>query len=122
MSNAAQALIGELEHEQIDGLIAAAGVGGAREIIEAFCRSTRELIDALRAQISDNALDLGARTGHAIKGSAANVGALGLARAAATLEEACRRGDAGGAGAALAQVSTEFDAAQRAFEDHFNRA
>ena len=82
-----------IETEQLDGLLAAAGREGLREILNAFWRSTDDLLSALNGQIADGDFTEAARTAHAIKGSASNVGAQFLAETAKALEAACRDED-----------------------------
>lgn len=83
-----------LDREQIDSLVSAAGVEGAREIVAAFSRSTDDLLAQLKDELARGDLDGASRTAHALKGSALNVGALALSSAARTVEEACRSCDA----------------------------
>ncbi|MEM6414168.1 MAG: Hpt domain-containing protein [Pseudomonadota bacterium] len=85
-----------IETEQLDGLLAAAGEDGLREILDAFWRSTDELLAALNNQISESDFDEAARTAHAIKGSASNVGAQLLAATAKAVEAACEAKDQNG--------------------------
>ena len=106
-----------LDCEQIDGLVAAAGVEGAREILSAFWRSTDTLFRALQEQLSGGDLAEAARTAHALKGSSLNVGALRLSAAARAIEECCKRQDPasalqrlGGAEAGYAETVAAFDA------------
>lgn len=112
----------KIDLEQIDGLISAAGVDGAREILNAYWRSTGELIDALAAQIQDQAFDLAANTAHAIKGASANVGAAGVADAAGRLEQACKTGDEGLAPQLLGLTRDELNDAQSVLEAHLKKA
>ena len=67
-----------IELKQIDSLITAAGVDGTRAILDAFQRSTADLLTMLAHGIQDGALEDAYRTAHAVKGSAANVGATML--------------------------------------------
>ena len=111
-----------LQVEQIDGLVAAAGVDGTRAILDAFWRSTTDLVDTLATQVRQNTLDLASQTAHAVKGSAANVGAQRLANTTATFEEACRRGDQDAVEAALEAVTADFAAVREHFEEHLSKA
>lgn len=108
--------------EQVDGLVAAAGVEGAKEILDAFHRSTADLLEALGSQLSDAEMDAALATAHAVKGSAANVGAKRLAETAARIEEACRDMDADSAGGSLQDARHDFEAFQICFSDHLARA
>ena len=80
-----------IDFEQIDSLVAAAGVDGTREIMSAFIRSSEELLDVIDSQLSDGT-DLGeiSKTAHALKGSSANVGARQLAQSAYNIEIHCK--------------------------------
>lgn len=79
-----------MQLEQVDGLVAAAGVEGALAILGAFERSTTDLLSVMETDLQQGALSEASRTAHAIKGSAANVGAEALADAACAIEIACR--------------------------------
>jgi len=114
--------VAHLQVEQIDSLVAAAGVDGAREILDAFWRSTTDLIEILSAQVRQNALDLAAQTAHAVKGSAANVGAQRLKKTAAQFEAACKRGDHDALENALDAVREDFETVRAHFEDHLSKA
>lgn len=75
-----------IESEQIDGLLDIAGVGGVREILDAFWRSTDQLSADLERFVAGGESVEAARVAHALKGSAANVGANRLAEAARVVE------------------------------------
>jgi len=107
-----------IELGQIDSLISAAGVDGTRSILEAFQRSTTDLLKLLSDGVEDGALEDAYRTAHAVKGSAANVGAQLLAETAAAIEKACRSGDAASAAAKLADAQSHFDLFCVHFEAH----
>lgn len=81
-----------IEREQLEGLIAAAGPDATGQIIAAFVRSTESLLSDLRQQAADGDFRAARCTAHAIKGSAANMGAVELARAAGGLEANCKAG------------------------------
>lgn len=105
-----------IDREQIAGLLAAAGTSGAREIISAFWKSTDGLLETLKLQLAAGRLDEAARTAHALKGSALNVGALRISSAARGVEEACRAVDVcaakrkvGDAEAAYQETAREMD-------------
>lgn len=115
----------EAEHlqlDQINSLITAAGVDGTREIMDAFWRSTTDLLAALTTQLNDNAYDLAAGTAHAIKGSAANVGAMRLAQTASLVEDACKSGAGDDAGRLLTSAHADFEAVRSHFDDHLANA
>ncbi len=103
---------------QIDSLITAAGVDGTRAILEAFQRSTTDLLGLMKEGVSSGALEEASRTAHAIKGSAANVGAQMLADTASAIEKACRAGEADNAIAMLDEAHSHFDKFCVHFEAH----
>lgn len=107
-----------IQLDQIESLIAAAGVDGTRSIMEAFQRSTVELLGVLSAGVTNGSFDDAYRTAHAVKGSAANVGAQLLADTAAAIEKACRAGDAATAAERLADAQSHFDMFCVHFEAH----
>ena len=107
-----------LELGQIDGLIAAAGADGAREIVAAFHRSTLDLIEQISSHLQQGALDLAASAAHAVKGSAANVGAVRVAEAAAQLEVICREQNHDATGEALDTIRGRFEAANIYLSEH----
>lgn len=79
-----------LNEEQLHGLIKVAGKNGTREILDAFWTSTSNLIDLMRVHVENNDVEGAATTAHAIKGSAANVGAHSLHEKAQLFETFCR--------------------------------
>ena len=111
-----------LDREQIDGLIAAAGVDGAREILATFWRSTESLMAALKAQLIEGDLEEAARTAHALKGSALNVGAMRLSCSARSVEDACRSADTSGALKRLDGAEAQCGGAAAAFDAVFSTA
>lgn len=110
-----------LQLEQIDGLVAAAGADGAREIIDAFQRSTHDLLGALEANIDGANLEGAAADAHAIKGSAANVGGKRLAETASRIEQACKGGDLASAKGALQDARDDYEQFTICFNEHLNR-
>lgn len=111
-----------LDRMQIDGLVAAAGVAGTREIIDAFQRSTDGLMAALRDQLGKGDFGEASKTAHALKGSASNVGAVRLATAARDIEDACRRQDGVTALMTLTGLQTQYADAVSAFDEHLAAA
>lgn len=114
----------EPEHiqlDQVNSLVTAAGVDGARAILDAFQRSTTDLLAALGEGVRGDALVDASRTAHAIKGSAANVGAQLLAETVATIEKACKAGDAATAASMLADAQSLFDVFCTYFEAHLEQ-
>jgi HPt (histidine-containing phosphotransfer) domain-containing protein len=107
-----------LDCEQIDGLVAAAGIAGTLEILDAFWRSSDNLIRALQEQLQRGDLVEASRTAHALKGSSLNVGAMRLSCAARSIEDACRTRDANGALKRLENVETQYAETVEAFNAH----
>lgn len=90
-----------IEAEQIDGLLEIAGVDGVKDILDAFWRSTDDLSADLARCVETGACAEAARAAHALKGSAANVGARRLAQAARDVEALSKSGDLGALRSAL---------------------
>lgn len=111
-----------LQVEQIDGLIAAAGVDGTREIMDAFWRSTSDLLNKLATELATPSLADAAKTAHAIKGSAANVGAARLSQRAAAMEASCKNGAGEETNGLLSDLSGDFETARQHFEAHLQAA
>lgn len=111
-----------IELSQLNGLIEAAGVAGAQEILDAFWRSTKDMLDQLSTQLADNDRDGAAGTCHAIKGMAANVGAARLSATVADLEIACKANDGAIVTAKMSEARADFDAAQNWLKDHMRKA
>ncbi|MEM9015303.1 MAG: Hpt domain-containing protein, partial [Pseudomonadota bacterium] len=98
-----------------DGLIAAAGIDGATEIYDAFWRSTDSLVADLTNRLQTLEFSAAKQAAHALKGSAANVGAQTLARAATDLETACAAEDQEAASALCAKLADQVSDVQKAF-------
>lgn len=107
---------------QIDGLVEAAGVDGALEILAAFWRSTDSLLGSLKTQLTANDQTEASRTAHAIKGSALNVGATRLSDAIRAIEECCRRSDTAAALALLVEAERQYALTIAAFDAHLASA
>ena len=113
---------GHIEVEQLDGLIAAAGADGVREIFDAFWRTSEELLDLLSTQVNGGDLTLAAGTAHSLKGMAANVGASALSATATDLEIACQNADANAADGHVEQARADYLAAQHWLKNHLQKA
>ncbi|MEX6632056.1 Hpt domain-containing protein [Hyphococcus lacteus] len=110
-----------LQTEQVESLIAAAGVDGTRAILEAFQRSTLELLALLDHGLKDGSLNEAYKNAHAVKGSAANVGAQLLAEAAGSIEGACKDGNAVAALQFLSEAQSKFETFCVHFDAHLAR-
>lgn len=111
-----------LDREQIDGLVEAAGIDGAREILDAFHRSTQELLAKLKDELGRGDLAEAARSAHALKGSAMNVGALALSSAARFVEDACKADDGGTALKHVSGADSQFAETIAAFDELLSNA
>ena len=98
----------DLQVEQIDSLVDAAGLDGTRDIMDAFWRSTQSLLSEMETHLS--AADFGEtiKSAHSLKGSAANIGAVKLAATASAIETACRSEDLQNAGESLTLAREDF--------------
>jgi len=110
-----------IEVAQLEGLVAAAGKDVTLEIVDAFWRSTERLLTALANDLRSGALDNAAKSAHAIKGSASNIGAAKLSHTAALLETACRGNDAEGANSLFSESNADFDAARTEITEYLKR-
>ena len=104
--------------EQLDGIIAAAGIDGANEIYAAFWRSTDDLIATLHEALKDEDLTRAAGLAHAIKGSSLNVGAQALGEAAIALETHCKNAQCGDAIEIADHITRCLTETKRAFAVH----
>ncbi len=111
-----------IDFSQIDALLSAAGRTGVNDIMLAFWRSTDKLSDQLRTQLEEADFVEAARTSHAIKGSAANVGACLLASAARSVETGCKNRDAAIAIAALDDLLRAYRETRRVLTAHIDAA
>jgi HPt (histidine-containing phosphotransfer) domain-containing protein len=111
-----------IDTEQIDGLVAAAGVEGTRDILNAFWRSTDTLLRALQDQLSRGDVVEAAKTAHALKGSSLNVGAMRLSTSARAIEDACRTKDAPAALKRLEGARSNYSDTVKAFDAHLSAA
>lgn len=109
-----------LDSEQIDSLLDIAGVDGVRDILDAFWRSTDELSANLAVCVETGECGQAARTAHALKGSAANVGAHRLAEAARDVESLSKSGDLTAASDALIRLAATYRETRAALECRVN--
>ena len=66
-----------LDFEQINGLIEAAGVAGAKEIMDAFWRSTEALCESLDEELAAANYSEASKIAHALKGLSLKCGRSG---------------------------------------------
>lgn len=111
-----------VDYGQIDCLLEAAGRDGVNDILRAFWRSTDDLVRQLNLQIGAADFAEGARTSHAIKGSAANVGANRLSDAARDVEACCKRSDGAGAASAAILLIAAYEKTRSALTAHVEAA
>ena len=108
--------------EQVDGLVAAAGVDGTKEILEAFWRSTSDLLETLSSQITEGSFEPAAKTAHAVKGSAANIGAHRLSDTATAIEQACKEGNNDLLAEHLREIMRDYESVRVCFREHLSKA
>jgi HPt (histidine-containing phosphotransfer) domain-containing protein len=82
-----------IDEEQIGSLAEMAGVAVVETILDAFWESTNTLTADLGAALGVRDGKRVAELGHALKGSAANIGAARLAVRAREIEDAAKAGD-----------------------------
>lgn len=111
-----------VDFAQIDALLGAAGRDGVNDILRAFWRSTENLAQQLQIQLAESNFVEAARTAHAIKGSAANVGAHKLAGAARQLEIACKNCDLPAAAGTLREIRDAYEKTRHALTAHVEAA
>ena len=111
-----------VDFAQIDALLATAGRDGVGDILRAFWRSTDNLALQLQLQIDERNFVEAARTAHAVKGSAANVGAHKLADVARLLEIACKNCDAPAAISALREIRDAYQKTRHVLTAHIDAA
>ncbi len=111
-----------IEEDQLNGLVNAAGIEGTQDILTAFWNSTESLMAALKSEITAKDYDLASKTAHAIKGSAANVGAKRLAAVAHRIEECCKIDDMPGAIECLERAEQAYTDTRSAFDAHLAAA
>lgn len=107
--------------EQVDGLVAAAGIEGTREILDAFWRSTTTLLETLSSQITQGSLEPAAKTAHAIKGSAANIGAHKLSETATAIEQACKEGNDDLLAEHLLNIMRDYETVRTCFHEYLSK-
>lgn len=105
-----------INSEQMDMLITSAGVDTAKAILDAFWKSNDEIVAALATHLSANDFKEASASAHALKGSAANLGAMRLSNRARDIEVACRDSNCAGAKELLEKVRTDIVATRRAFD------
>jgi hypothetical protein len=102
---------------QIDGLLEAAGQDSVDAILSAFWRSTDSLAAQLKVHLDRGEFIEASRASHAVKGSAANVGAQLLSEVAREVETCCKNADADGAIAAFNRLLDAYRMTQSALAE-----
>ncbi len=113
---------GLVDYSQIDSLLEVAGRDGVNEILRAFWKSTDKLLRDLANEVAAQDFTSAARTSHAIKGSAANVGAHLLAGAARDVEASCKMADRAGALAAVTRAVVAYEKTRTALTARIENA
>ncbi len=79
-----------VDREQVDELLASAGPDGFMAIIMAFRASIEALIDEFCSALALSNMEAAAQITHAMKGAAANVGAIAMVDRLEKIEESLR--------------------------------
>jgi HPt (histidine-containing phosphotransfer) domain-containing protein len=111
-----------VDYAQIESLLEVAGRRGVEEILLAFWRSTDDLVQRLYRQIGCDDFIEAARSSHALKGSAANVGANALADAAKDVELCSKELNARSALDALAKLERIYARTRAAINARLEKA
>lgn len=111
-----------IQRDQIDGLIAVAGLESTTEILDAFWRSTQELLTQIEHTLEITDFDEMAKLTHALKGSASNVGAQAICDATKVLELCCKNKDQTSCLNALRYLKADIEATSDAFSQHLENA
>jgi signal transduction histidine kinase/DNA-binding response OmpR family regulator len=80
-----------------------------RDAIQAFTENMPATLVAVRSALADGDLESGRQAAHALRGSAANIGAVGIATIATDMEAACKAGDGSIAGSMLEALEVTID-------------
>ena len=105
---------GPLDRAVIEGLLELGGAGLLSELSGMFLDDAPSSLAVLREAVEGDDAPSVARAAHALKGSAGNMGAKGMASICAELEEAGSAGDLSGAPALLVQLDQEFERVRQA--------
>lgn len=108
--------------DQIDMLLGSAGVDTTKAILDAFWKSSDDIIAAMKPQVEQADLSEASANAHALKGSAANLGAIAIAERARLIEDACRAQDSGRALDLMVSLPAELAATRNAFDALLTKA
>ena len=100
-----------VDEEILDELFLVMGNGGSDGLVKAcdlFLAGVPTRFSGMRAALDEGRFDDAAQGAHSLRGSAGAFGARRLSGLTLNLERLCREGDAGGAGALLDEMETEF--------------
>lgn len=104
-----------IENEQFQSLADMAGVEAVQAILEAFWKSNHELLKEIKEHLAEEDFSNTAKAAHALKGSAANLGAVQITDRARRLERACKESDKHTALVLLGQLNTDIQTTRTAF-------
>jgi HPt (histidine-containing phosphotransfer) domain-containing protein len=107
---------GPLDGTILEGLRLCGGAKILSSTIASVLEHIPQRISALGEAVRRGDLTEAARTAHSLRGSAGTVGALGIVRACALLEEAATAGRAGALAEALAAVESQWPRVAAALE------
>lgn len=111
-----QATQSVINSDQMDMLIGSAGIDTAKAILDAFWKSNDELLSALTEHVAAGNIAEASASAHALKGSAANLGAIQLSNRARAIEAACRENDVAAAEKVLFHVGRDIAETRQAFD------
>lgn len=106
-----------VERAQIDSLASAAGADAAKAVMNAFWSSCEDLLSSLEHAVEAADFAEAARNAHAVKGSAANVGATRMAERARLIEMGCRDSALDATTIGVKRLAADFRATRNAFEE-----
>lgn len=107
---------GLVDSEQLETLVASAGTEAAQAILDAFWQSCDQLVADLTTCMAENRDEEAARAAHALKGSAANLGAVAMVQTSRDIEQALRAGQSEAVQAGIAKIREDMKATRTAFE------
>lgn len=107
-----------LDHSRLTMLQSSAGgTDLVAELVELFVGDVPPRLDTLAGAIANGDAEALVRAAHSLKGSAATMGAVGMAELCRRMEMQGRAGDVAPAGALLVSLREEFERASRALND-----
>ena len=107
---------GMIDGTQLRVLAEAAGKEAVMPILDAFWQSNDEILRQLESDLSAGDADGAARSAHALKGSASNLGATCVAETAKQIELAAKAADLAAARPSASRLQSEIALTKTAFD------